>query len=78
MEAPPNLGQIYTEKFRKVFSEVADEHNVSFVPFLLEGVAGVNELNQSDGIHPNLEGARRVAEHLWPVLESVLQDISTQ
>ena len=48
------------------------------MPFLLEGVAGVNELNQPDGIHPNLEGARRVAEHLWPVLESVLEDISRQ
>ena len=77
MEAPPNLGQIYTVEFREVFSEVAGEYNVPFVPFLLEGVAGVNELNQSDGIHPNLEGARRVAEHLWPVLESVLEDIST-
>ena len=77
MEAPPNLGQIYTVEFREAFSEVAGEYNVPFVPFLLEGVAGVNELNQSDGIHPNLEGARRVAEHLWPVLESVLEDIST-
>lgn len=78
MEAPPNLGQIYTAEFREAFSEVADEYNVLFVPFLLEGVAGMNELNQPDGIHPNLEGARQVAEHLWPVLESVLQDISTQ
>ena len=78
MEAPPNLGQSYTAEFREAFSEVASEYNVPFVPFLLEGVAGVNELNQSDGIHPNLEGARRVAEHLWPVLESVLEDISRQ
>ncbi len=43
-----------------------------YLPFLLEGGAGVPELNQRDGIHPNAAGARRVAEHLWPALETLL------
>jgi acyl-CoA thioesterase-1 len=38
------------------------------VPFLLDGVAGVERLNQRDGIHPTAEGATRVADNIWPVL----------
>ena len=72
MEAPPNFGTVYTDEFRQVFREVAAEHDLAFVPFLLEGVAGVEELNQSDRIHPNAEGAEQVAAHLWPALEPLL------
>ena len=75
MEAPPNFGEAYTAAFRDVFHQLAREHNVELVPFLLEGVAGVPELNQSDGIHPNAEGATRVAEHLWPAVESLVQQV---
>lgn len=72
MEAPPNFGVHYTDWFRQVYSELDAEHEVVFVPFLLEGVAGVPELNQPDGIHPNAEGADRVAAHVWSALESML------
>ena len=72
MEAPPNFGPRYTEDFRAVFRELAARYALAFVPFLLEGVAGVPELNQADGIHPNAEGADRVATHVWPVLEPLL------
>ena len=72
MEAPPNFGPRYTDDFRAVFRELADRYALAFVPFLLEGVAGVPELNQADGIHPNAEGADRVATHVWPVLEPLL------
>ena len=71
MEAPPNFGSAYTNAFRSVYDELAQGHDVVFVPFLLEGVAGVPDLNQSDGIHPNARGAERVAEHLWPAIESM-------
>jgi len=74
MEAPPNYGPAYTSEFRRVFRDVADEHEVAFVPFYLEGVAGVPSLNNSDGIHPNAAGARIVAETLWRALEPVLED----
>lgn len=72
MEAPPNFGSAYTGAFRAVFSELVVDHDVVYVPFLLEGVAGVPELNQADGIHPNAEGAERVAAHLWSALRPML------
>jgi len=75
MEAPPNFGQAYTEAFRRVFSDLAHEHEVGFVPFLLEGVAGEPGLNQADGIHPNARGAQEVAAHLWPVVESLVDRV---
>jgi acyl-CoA thioesterase-1 len=76
MEAPPNFGAAYTVEFRRAFREVADRYEVVFVPFLLQGVAGVADLNQPDGIHPNPEGARRVAEHLWPALQPLLDRLA--
>ena len=72
MEAPPNFGSLYTDQFREVFHELAREYEVGFVPFLLEGVAGNADLNQADGIHPTAEGARTIAAHMWPVLQSIL------
>jgi len=74
MEAPPNLGPRYTSAFREVFPAVAAEADVTLIPFLLEGVAGVPELNQDDGIHPTAEGHRLLARNVWRVLEPVLAD----
>ena len=72
MEAPPNYGPLYTAEFRKVFRDLADEHDVVFVPFYLDGVAGIASLNNADGIHPNAEGARLIAGTIWRALEPVL------
>jgi acyl-CoA thioesterase-1 len=72
MEAPPNLGQQYTSEFRSVFSEVAAEKDVIFMPFLLEDVAGVDDLNQPDGIHPTGEGQQIIANHIWTYIEPLL------
>ena len=74
MEAPPNHGPRYTDAFRAVFPEIAERRELAFYPFLLTGVAGDAELNQADGIHPNPEGARRIAEELWPHLEPLLSE----
>lgn len=65
MEALPNLGREYGMRFRGVFAEVARQHGAILMPFLLDGVAGVDTLNQPDGIHPNPIGARRVADNVW-------------
>jgi acyl-CoA thioesterase-1 len=73
MEAPPNYGPAYTAEFRQTYRGLADEHDVVFVPFFLEGVAGIASLNNSDGIHPNAEGARLIAQRLWGVLEPLLE-----
>ena len=72
MEAPPNFGATYTTQFRNVFQELAREHDVAFMPFLLDGVAGDPALNQSDGIHPNAAGAAIVAERVREALGPLL------
>jgi acyl-CoA thioesterase-1 len=77
MEAPPNYGRDYIVAFHKVYPALAHEYQVAFLPFLLEGVAGSQTLNQPDGIHPTAEGARIMADHLWPVLKPVLDDIKS-
>jgi acyl-CoA thioesterase-1 len=75
MEAPPNLGARYTRAFHDVFPAVARSRSTELVPFLLEGVGGVRELNQDDGIHPTAEGHRILARNVWPVLEPVLRSL---
>ncbi|MGQ0736015.1 MAG: arylesterase [Acidobacteriota bacterium] len=72
MEAPPNFGADYTARFRQVYVSLAARYKVRLIPFLLEGVAGQPALNQPDGIHPNPEGAARVADLVWRTLEPVL------
>jgi acyl-CoA thioesterase-1 len=72
MRVPPNYGTGYARDFAAVFPDVARRMNVPLVPFLLEGVAAEVRFNQSDGIHPNAEGQRKIAEHLWPHLRALL------
>src|SRR5436305_1082672 len=62
MEAPTNSGIDYRRWTHGAFSELAKAHNVALIPFLLDRVAGIQSLNQPDGIHPNREGARLVAD----------------
>ncbi|HEU4996027.1 MAG TPA: arylesterase [Gemmatimonadaceae bacterium] len=73
MEAPPNLGTSYTRQFREVFPEIARRNQIILLPFLLQNVAGIRELNQSDGIHPNYPGERIVAQNVWRGLRPLLQ-----
>jgi len=72
MEAPPNYGEQYAAEYRQVFQALSRENTLIFVPFLLQGVAGVAELNQGDGIHPTSAGAERIADHLWPSVEKMM------
>ncbi|MCY3547173.1 MAG: arylesterase [Gemmatimonadetes bacterium] len=74
MQAPANLGALYTDAFRAVFPRIAEENEVLLIPFLLEGVAAVPSLNQADGIHPNAEGHEAVASHVWSLLGGYLAD----
>ncbi len=73
MEAPPNYGRPYGVSFHQVFPELARKYEVPFLPFLLQGVAGVDLLNQPDGIHPTVEGARIVADNVWAVLRPMVK-----
>lgn len=73
MEAMPNLGQDYVRRFRAIFPAVAGANGIPLLPFILEGVGGVDSLNQQDGIHPNEAGARLVAANVWRGLRPVLE-----
>jgi len=73
MEAPPNYGREYIVAFHKVYPALASQYHVPLVPFLLQGVAGSDALNQRDGIHPTAAGARIVAANVWTVLKPVAE-----
>lgn len=73
MQMPPNMGQDYTSKFAAIFPDLAAENNIDLIPFILEDVGGVQELNQTDGIHPTAEGHKILAENVWEVLFPVIK-----
>ncbi len=79
MEGPTNLGEDYRTSFRAAFHEVSGQYGgrVRFVPFLLEGVGGMPAFNQPDGIHPNAEGAEKIAELLYPTVRDLVDEIPT-
>lgn len=69
MMVPPNMGDDYANAFRKIFPELAKKNNATLIPFLLEDVAGNSKLNLGDGIHPNAEGHKIVAENVVTAIE---------
>ena len=73
MQAPPTLGADYAQAFGRIFPDVAREQQATLVPFLLEGVGGEPTLNQSDQIHPNPAGHRRLAANVWSVVRPLLE-----
>jgi acyl-CoA thioesterase I len=73
MYAAPNLGERYGTEFRSVYTDLARQDSLALIPFLLDGVAGHQEMNLGDGIHPNERGHQRVAQNVWRVLEPVLR-----
>ena len=75
MQAPPNMGQRFVTEFREIYTELAESERVSLIPFILEGVGGIAELNLPDGIHPTAKGHAIMAENVWKVLEPVLKDL---
>ena len=74
MMVPPNMGPEYTTKFRKIFPDLAKKNNATLIPFLLQDVAGNEKLNLGDGIHPNPEGHKIVADNVSKVIEPLLAD----
>lgn len=73
MRLPPNYGEPYTTDFEKVYKELAQEFAVTWIPFFMEGVAGVDDLNLPDGIHPTEEGHQRLAQNVESKLREILQ-----
>jgi acyl-CoA thioesterase-1 len=73
MQMPPNYGAKYTAEFAAIYPQLAREHNVGLIPFLLEGVALNGKLMQADGIHPNNAGQPRLLDNAWPALEKEIR-----
>lgn len=73
MYAPTNSGADYQREVRDAFQSLATEHQVTLIPFFLDRVGGVDSLNQADGIHPNVEGTKIVAETVYQALRPMLE-----
>jgi acyl-CoA thioesterase-1 len=73
MKMVKNLGENYIQAFEDVYPNLAVDFDVIFIPFFLEGVAGNPDLNREDGIHPNAEGYRKVADHVQPYVEKAIE-----
>ena len=73
MQIPPNMGARYAGEFRAAFKQLADKNQVLFIPFILEGVGGIPELNLPDGIHPTAQGHKIVANNVWDVMKDAIQ-----
>jgi len=78
MKVPPNMGPDYTRRFDAVFAQIAQKNNAALIPFILDRVGGVRELNLTDGIHPTAKGHEIVAETVWKVLQPILRSLNAQ
>lgn len=76
MRLPLNYGDAYTQEFSDLYVKLAQEQGVSFIPFLLEGVATHRHLNQGDGIHPTAEGYSIVVQNVWRTLQPILRELA--
>lgn len=75
MQMPPNYGQRYTQEFEQLFTQVAQEHQTSLVPFFLKGIADTANpvaLFQSDRIHPTAQAQPLMLNNIWPLLRKML------
>lgn len=77
MLAPPNLGRDYGDAYARVFTDLADRHEIAFYPFFLDGVAGRHELSIGDGMHPNALGVAVIVERILPLVTRWLDGDAT-
>ena len=75
MKVPPNMGRNYGAKFEAMFAELAKKNRATLIPFVLDGVGGMPELNLPDGIHPTAKGQEIVATNVWKALEPMLRSL---
>lgn len=74
MRLPPNYGPRYTREFHELFSEIADEYELAWVPFLLENVALRDGFMQADGLHPNAKAQPLMLDNAWAALRPLLEE----
>jgi len=71
MRVPPNMGEDYALSFQAVYPRLAKKNNIQLIPFILKDVAGMINLNQPDGIHPNSRGHKVIAENIYPIFSNL-------
>lgn len=69
---PPNYGKFYTQQFDEIYQKLAEKHKLTFVPFILQGIALDPDLMQEDGIHPKAEAQSLILDNVWPHLKRML------
>ncbi len=74
MLAPPTMGAEYQRDYSGAFPDLANDHDVAYLPFLLENIALKRELNQADGIHPNAEGTKIMMANIYKELKPMLKN----
>ena len=72
MMVPPNMGKQYTDEFKNIYPDLARTNKATLIPFVLQDVGGIEKLNQADGIHPNVEGHKIIANNLKKILEKLI------
>ncbi len=72
MQVPPNLGTDYTREFQNLYPDLAKQNDLELIPLILDEVGGKDQFMQPDGIHPNVEGHKVVAETVWDTLKPIL------
>ena len=72
MQLPPNMGEDYTNQFKKIYTDLAQQNDIAFIPFILKDVGGIAKFNQSDGIHPTAKGHQIIANTVWETLKPLL------
>jgi acyl-CoA thioesterase-1 len=72
MRLPSNYGPEYRESFAALYPRLAKEYSVPLLPFLIDKIALDSRFTLPDGIHPNAEGANRIASEVWTFLAPTL------
>lgn len=72
MEIPTFIPGVFAAQFKAIFRKLAEVNNTAFVPFYLQGVAGITHLNLPDRLHPNAEGYKVIADNVWPVIKNLI------
>lgn len=73
MQLPPNYGISYTQKFQNIFPQLAEDHQIKLIPFLLAGFGDKNDFFQADGVHPNEQAQEIIVENVWQVLHTLFK-----
>lgn len=74
MRLPPNYGMTYTQKFREIYPQLAEEYQTALIPFFLAGFEEKHDFFQPDGIHPTIPAQEKIVENVWQILHTMIHN----